>query len=355
MPLDVRPLRDDPAAWARELGVSREAIELYASSDVVDLHVESYLWTRMLGYDLAARHGWGPTRGRFLSQVDLPRLVEAGLTGAVFSIATWPFGRRATRARVLAENVAELRGAILAHPEHLALVTDHAGYVRARAEGRVAIWLAIQGGNALDSGPEDVLAAPEEIVRITLVHLTGSTLGGTSSPLGRERGLTPFGRSYVRQCNARRILVDLAHASRTTFWDALEVHDPALPPVVTHTGVSGVTPHWRNLDDDQLRAVADRGGVVGIIFQSTFLGDPLLRGRASSIVAHLEHASRVAGDGVLALGSDWDGLICTPADMRTVRELPVLVQRMLDRGWPEARIRGALGGNWLRVLRAIRP
>lgn len=355
MAFPVPDLRDDPAAWASRLRISREAVELYAACDVVDLHVESYLWTRMIGYDLTRRHGLGPGLGLLGSQADLPRLVEAGVAGVQLSIATWPFGRRAARTKALHDNVAELRAIVRAHADELALVHDHASWQRARAGGKLCVMLAIQGGNALDSGETDVLSAPEELLRVTLVHLTGSTVGGTSSPLGGERGLTPFGWSYVRQLDERRILVDLAHASKTAFWDAVSAHDPARPLVVTHTGVEGVTKHWRNLDDEQLQAIAATGGLVGIMFQSTFLGDGLFSGRAASVVAHLEHVVKVCGEDVAAIGSDFDGMIVPPRDLRDVTELPVLVQRMLDRGFPEARIRKILGGNFLRVLRELRP
>jgi membrane dipeptidase len=238
------------------------------------------------------------------------------------------------------------------------VVADAGGYGRARAEGRLAVFLAVQGGNALDSADDVRLLPDGAVLRITLMHLTDSVLGATSSPLGRSRGrggLTPAGRAMVEALNERRILVDLAHASKRTFSDALAVHDTGFPPVVTHTGVSAVRQSWRNLDDDQIRAVADRGGVVGIMYHRGFLGRPSWRVGAEAIVRHLEHAIAVGGEDVAALGSDWDGLIVTPRDMPTALDLPVLVDRMLARGWDEARIRRVLGTNALRLIAAIRP
>ncbi len=125
--------------------------------------------------------------------------------------------------------------------------------------------------------------------------------------------------------------------------------------MVSHTGVAGVTPHWRNVDDEQLRAVAATGGVVGIMYAAAFLGDPFLGGAAASIVAHLAHIIAVVGDDHAALGSDWDGAIVTPRDMPTCLELPRLVQLMLGRGWSAVRIHKLLGGNFLRALGALRP
>ena len=158
----------------------------------------------------------------------------------------------------------------------------------------------------------------------------------------------------IEALDERRILVDLAHASRRTFFDALAVHDRTVPPVVTHTGVSGVHPSWRNLADDQIRAVADRGGVIGIMYHRGFLGRPSRRVGAEAIVRHLEHTIAVGGEEAAALGSDWDGLIVTPRDMPTCLELPVLVDRMLSRRWPEDRIRRVLGTNALRLIEATR-
>ena len=113
-------------------------------------------------------------------------------------------------------------------------------------------------------------------------------------------------------------------------------------------------PHWRNLDDEQLRAIAATGGTIGIMYHSGFLGDPLLQGRLLSIVRHLEHVIEVVGDDHASLGSDWDGAIITPRDMPTCLELPRLVQAMLDRRWSEPRIQKILGGNFLRCLAALR-
>lgn len=345
-----------PEVRARRLGVSREAVELVDASDVIDLHVESFIWTRLLGYDLTRRHGRGPFGARFFSHVDLPRMREAGMSGAVFSIATNPLRRRSTRPGVLLRNVERLR-TILDGAPGCRVVASHSDWIRAREAGDLGCFIGIQGGNALDAHPDDVFRIPGDVVtRITLVHLSDSRLGSTSSPFGfRDVGLTPFGREYVQRLNERRILVDLSHISERGFRDAVEVHDRTQPLVVTHTGVQAVHQSWRNVDDRQIRAVAKTGGVVGIIFHTGFLGEGRTGQSADAIVRHMEHVIDVAGDDFVALGSDWDGFITTPRDMQTVLELPVLVQRMLDHGFQAERIRKVLGGNYLRVMQQIRP
>ena len=323
--------------------------------EIVDGHVESFVWTRVLGYDLGARHRDGLLGGRYYSQADLPRMHEAGMAGAVMSIATNPFRRAGRRTDVLMANLARLRRSLGADPR-VAVVSGYAGYRAARADGRLACFLGVQGANAW-SRPEDVIRTPE-VTRATLVHLTDSPLGATSSPLGRSRGrqgLTPVGREYVSALNQARVLVDLAHISRRGFWDALGAHDPDLPPVVSHTGVCGVFPSWRNLDDDQIRAVADRGGVIGIMFHRGFLGRPAREVTADAVVAHLAHLIAVGGEDVAALGSDYDGMIDPPRDLRTVVRWPALVDRMRAGGFSEDRVIRVLGGNYLRVVAAVRP
>jgi membrane dipeptidase len=112
--------------------------------------------------------------------------------------------------------------------------------------------------------------------------------------------------------------------------------------------------HWRNLDDEQIRAVAETGGTIGVMYQSSFLGDAYWGGRAVRIVDHLEHIIKVAGEDFASLGSDWDGAIITPRDLPTCLELPRLVQLMLDRGWSHDRIHKVMGANWLRALSHLR-
>ncbi|HEX7481112.1 MAG TPA: membrane dipeptidase [Polyangiales bacterium] len=350
--------RDDPAAWARALGVSREAVELYLASDVIDLHVDSFIWTRILGYDLRKRHGHGVLGARFYSQVDFPRALEAQLSGAMWSITTHPLRSARARAHTFVANVAKLRGIVQSVGDQLALVRSHAEYVAARAQGKHAVFLAVQGGNALDAD-ESTLALLDDsgVIRVTLVHLSSSRLGATSSPLrlGADAGLTRAGRRYIEGLNQRRVFVDLAHISRRGFFDALDVHDKAQPLIVTHTGVSAVHRSWRNLDDDQIRAVAETGGTIGVIFHGEFLGGSYLGGgRAVRIVDHLEHIVATVGEDHASLGSDFDGAIIPPADLRTCLELPRLVQLMLDRKFAPERVRKILGGNFLRTLRQLR-
>ncbi len=350
--------RADPGAWAHELGVSREAVDVYLASDVIDLHVNSFIWHRLLGRDPTTRHDpWFPLRGFFLGHADLPRLREAAVGGAAWIITTNPLRDGAERVATFLANVDEITRLFAGHPDEVALVTTAAEYRAARARGLHGAFIGVQGGNALDVDPSVLdRLAPGTLLLVTLVHLSSSPVGTTSSPLGllSPGGLGPTGIELVHALDARRIFVDLAHASPKAFWDAVAAHDASLPLMVSHTGVTGAHRHWRNLDDQQIRAVAHTGGVVGILFHAPFLGDPLFAGRVASVARHLEHLVRVGGSDIAALGSDWDGSIVTPRDMPTCLELPRLVEALLERRMPVDTIVRILGRNFLRALADLR-
>jgi len=340
---------------AAKLSVSAEAVALVRSSEVIDLHLESYIPPRLWGYDLSRRHDRHWLGGRFFGHLDFPRALDGGLTGAMWSIATNILRGARGRRRALAANVRGLRGALESY-EGIRVVRTFADWERARAGGEHGAMIAVQGGNALEA-MEDA-GELEDIVRVTVMHLSSSAFGTTSSParLGGKGGLSDAGKAFVERLDAARIFVDLAHVDRKGFWDAVDAHDRTLPLIVTHTGVVGVKPHWRNIDDDQIRAVAESGGVVGVMFEPGFLRAKGMANDAQMVIAHLEHVIRVGGEDAAALGSDYDGFIIPPPDLRDgFAAYFRLVQHMLDAGWTEARIRKVLGTNFLRSFAALRP
>lgn len=356
----------DPASLAARAGVSNEAVELLRTSEVVDLHLESFIPPRLWGYDLHRSHAGSFPWGFFFGHLDLPRVHAGGLTAAMWSIATNILQPRARRAEVLQANVRALC-ATLARDPAVAIVTDASGFRAARQAGKHAALVSVQGGNAFEARSDGGRIACEHvdpsgtITRVTVVHLSSSSLGGTSSPLrvAGPTGLSEMGREMVRALDRARVFVDLAHVSERGFWDAMEVHDRALPAIVTHTGMRAVHDMWRNLDDRQARAIADTGGVIGVIFEAGFLGPRLGPRRARdgrAVIAHLEAVIRAAGEGAAALGSDYDGFIVPPEELRD-GELAYarLVQHMLDARWREERIRNVLGLNFLRSFERLRP
>ena len=342
---------------AQKLGVSQRALDLCLDADLIDLHIDTFIPLRIWGYDVMRHHGVGPLRGYFFGHLDLPRMAEQGVTGAMWSITTNPFRSEANRFKVLQKNRARYEAMVAASHGKMVIASTPDAYAQARAEGVHAVLPAIQGGNALSGAPDlDAWLADRWLTRVTLVHLVDSVYGQSSSPLSLRQiqRLSARGKEIVQALDRARVFVDLAHIAAPSFWDAVEAHDPTLPLIATHTGVSGVVPHWRNLDDAQIGAIAKTGGVVGVIYAANFMGRPGGPRNCEMVAEHLEHIVKVAGEDVPAIGSDYDGAIVPPADMRDGRGHVRLVDALLRRGWNEAAVRKVMGGNFLASWRRLR-
>ena len=202
----------------------------------------------------------------------------------------------------------------------------------------------IEGAHALESDVRRVReVSARGVVFIGPVHLTNNAFGGSSS--GSDRGLTALGKSLLTEMNRAGVLLDLAHASQKTFYESLALTE--LPPLVSHGGVRAVHDTWRNLEDAQIRAVASRGGVIGVM-----LAPPALREASlGEALRHIEHVIDVGGEDVVAIGSDFDGYVTPPIG---ADGLPVLTELMLRRGFSDERIRKVLGSNVLRLLQSLR-
>jgi membrane dipeptidase len=344
---------------AKELKVSVEAVELTRSSDVIDLHVDSFIPQRLFGWNVLKRHRPELGGGVFFGHLDLPRGNDVGLKGAMWSITTNPFRSRESRWNIFQENLRRLQSTFDDSNGKIQMVRSTEEYFKAKKDGAHACFLSIQGGNALEAAPGGVASLPPGLLtRVTLVHLTNSAFGSTSSPLAcfrRDHHLTDQGKAFVRDLNRHRIFVDLAHIHPVSFWDVINVHDHSQPLIVTHTGVSGVHPHWRNLDDDQIQAIAKTGGVIGIIAHAGFLRPQDGKNDASLIVDHVEHVLRITGtDDHIGIGTDFDGFIIPPHGFRSASHYPRLTQEMLDRGWKSDRIQKVLGSNFLASFQHLR-
>lgn len=361
----------DPAALAKHHGVSLKAAEILLSSDVVDLHIDTFIPPRLplFRYDVTRHHTSGFLGGRFFGHLDIPRILESGLTGAMWSITTNPFRRATRRWVVFQKNFARFQQMVAATQSRLALASTAAEYRAARLTGAHVVLPAIQGGNALELAPNGLAAVRElpggvsasghhTIARVTLVHLTNTSYGITSSPFKLwkgKRGLTDLGRAFITDLNRHKVFVDLAHINAAGFWDAVAVHDKTQPLVATHTGVSGVKPHWRNLDDAQVKAIAETGGVIGVIYSQNFLARRGGPRDAGMVVEHMEHVMKVGGEDAVAIGTDYDGAIIPPKDLRSGNSYVRLVQKLIDRGHSDDVIRKLLGGNFLRAFEKLRP
>jgi len=371
------------------------AQRIWREAIVIDTHND--LPTKILDerYDPDVRHA--ATEGH----TDLPRLTESGLT-AVF-LSAWvdaPYAERTpdgSYQRALAYCDA-IHAFVARHPDRLLFATTSADVERAKREGKVAIFIGVEGGHAIQSSLDSLRTLYARGARyMTLTWNNGNAWAGSSigSNGTRTGGLTDFGKDVVREMNRIGMLVDLSHVSEQTFYDAIAVSRS--PVIASHSSARALADHPRNLTDDQLRAIARNGGVVNVNFYPRFIdstyrkavdaaeakaqayGDSLRAApgfdaakakaledaRRSELVAqipvtplsvlvdHIDHIAKVAGVDHVGIGSDFDGIPVAPVGMEDVTALPRLTQALLDRGYSDADVTKMLGGNMMRVMRLV--
>ena len=356
------------------------ALRLHDRTLVMDGHVDTPTLMLDEDYPVARRH----TDRR--AHLDLPRMEEGGLDAAFFSIYVAPYygnGARAVgRARAMIDAVTRQVEAT----DEAELATTAEDVRRIARSGRAAILLGLEGGHALAASPDTLRALADAGIRyVTLTHVNTNRWADSSQDEPRHGGLTDLGREMVRTMNEEDVLVDLAHVSDATFFDALAVS--TAPVIVSHSSCRHLTPTVRNVSDEQLRAVAQNGGVVMINFFDAMVNPALDRtvfaaahrqleregkglrslwsavydvkrardlpgATLSDVLDHIDHAVEVAGVDHVALGSDFDGVFDLPQGLEDVTRLPWITYGLLKRGYTEAEITKILGGNTLRVLGA---
>jgi membrane dipeptidase len=324
---------------------------LHEDSIVVDLHTDSLIAARAVGYRLAVRHHQPILERLGFYQADLPRLREGGVTGQFFGVVTSPIPEEGC-ADACRRQIQMLRD--VADEERLIWARGADDVRRAKRENTLAVFSGIEGAHNLEGSLETLRDFDRAGVRyLGLAHFTANAVAAPSGGKGASAvaPLTDFGRAVVAEMNRLAMIVDLAHVGRAAFLDACA--RSTRPVIVSHTGISAVYPLWRNIDDEQLRAVARSGGVVGIIFAWRYLGGR--REGIEMLTPHLEHVRKTVGARHLAIGSDFDGAIEPVRGLENVSRLPALTELLQRLKWTEEEIRGMLGENLLRVLDAHGP
>ena len=365
------------------------ALELHREAIVVDGHADTI--SRFLddGEDLGSETGKG--------HLDLPRMFRGGLDAQFMSCWVEPkYVQRKEAAKRALRMIDAVKRWAAGYPDRLAIARSAAEVRRAVARKKVCGILCIEGGHAIEEDLGLLRSFFELGVRyMTLTWNNSLSWAEAARDPGKVKGLTDFGRSVVREMNRLGMLVDLSHVSENTFWDAIAVTDT--PLIASHSCARALCDHVRNLRDDQLKALAKNGGVVGVNFYSGFLSqsfydrkkkadsdddvererareqhrdDPAAMDRALKdisrrydaseaamarppldlLVDHIEHIAKVAGIDHVGLGSDFDGVTALPEGVDDCSELPNLTRRLLERGFSPSDVRKILGENFLRVM-----
>jgi membrane dipeptidase len=318
--------------------------------------------------------------------------------------AIWPEpiawkGRFAHRTLSLIDGVLEQ---VRRHPTQLALCTTPADIVAARAAGKFAILMGIEGGHAIENSLALLRTYYALGVRyMTLTWANSNSWADSSGDLDdatipHHNGLTPFGREVIAEMNRLGMMVDVSHASDKTFADVLAA--TRAPILASHSAARALTRSPRNLTDDQLLALAANGGVCMVNFYAAFIDENyrqavltiksersvahaalaaeyvarnepipfrlsnqidrdfaarLQRPPLESLIDHFDHIIRVAGIDHVGIGSDFDGISALPEGIDSAADLPKITAALLGRGHSAEDLQKVLGGNLMRVFGAV--
>lgn len=215
-------------------------------------------------------------------------------------------------------------------------------------EGETAFLLSVEGCDLLRDGMSQLDAWDKMGVRMLALTWNYPNCVGTPACVNDDDPLTPFGREAVQEMARRHLAVDVSHLNRGGFFDLLEMR---LHPLASHSCAAALCPHPRNLTDDQLRALFQAGGYVGVNFYPYFLSAD---GTADldTVCRHVEHMLHMGGEGKIGFGSDFDGIGCKPRGLDGPQDLPALVTR-LTAAFGEKTARGIAGQNLVAYFNTL--
>ena len=277
-------------------------------------------------------------------QINFPKMRKAGIDAGFFAVDV-TLALKNQLAYAL-DGIGYLLNDLEGSRAAATIVRSAADLLTAKAEGKVGIILAIEHADCTERSLHVVRMLYELGVRsIGLTHNVSSCAADGCFEARDRVGLSHFGKALIGEMNRLGMLVDLAHISPAGFFDALQV--TSKPVIFSHGNAKRLCDHPRNLSDDQLRALATNGGVIGLSYVPIFVDT--VKPTLERLLDHVDHVVSVAGIDAVALGSDFDG---GGTLLKDATALPHITDGLVKRKYGESEIRKILGENALRVVRA---
>ena len=359
--------------------------DLHSRAIVSDLHNDLISKIFDDGVDIGIRNQ--------TTHLDIPKINEGGIDFLL--CAAWPSPKieHYHQSKHVFDMIDGFFSALDKYPGKIELALTAADIRRITATDKIAVMVSIEGGQAI----EEDLAMLRMFHRIgvrslTLTWMNNTKWADSSNPnrakfgtkyfqkIPVHNGLTDFGRKVIREMNRLGMIVDVSHASDKTTWDVLEVSTK--PIIASHSSAYGVSAHFRNINDDLLRAIAKNNGVIGVNFYPSYVdkefnnrlkkelsllvkpGDSATRiqrteaGRLAApplslIMEHINYMVKVAGIDHIALGSDFDGIEYTPQGLEDGTKLINITRELVRQGYLDEDILKIMGGNVMRVIEEI--
>ena len=263
----------------------------------------------------------------------------------------FPKGRMSITPATYTDSIFDIIESTVARvPDYLGIARTSADLYANKQMGKKSIMLGIENGLAIEHSLDKLRHfADRGIVYMTLCHNGDNDICDSARGCNTHNGVSEFGEQVIKEMNRLGIMVDMSHAGEKSFYDALEISEK--PIVCSHSNSRILCDHPRNLTDDQLRAIAKKGGVVHTTFYHGFLQKT---GEADILdgIRHLEHAIEIMGIDHVGIGTDFDGDggVC---GMRDASDIQQFTRQLLRRRYSENDIAKIWGGNWLRVMEEV--
>jgi len=327
---------------------------------------------------------------------DLARWKEGGLDVQVFSV--FCDGTKINPYDYANQQMDSLDAVVKRNPSKIKKVANTKEILKTVKQGKIAALFGIEGGHMIENDLGKLTNFYNRGARYMTLTWNNSTDWATSAydetftPDLKHKGLTDFGKQIITKMNQLGMIVDVSHIGEQTFWDVLNT--TTKPIIASHSSVYALCKHERNLNDEQIKAIAKNGGVIQVNFHPGFI-DPdfdakeiaffqkyaeeldslmkngmdewhsmdylykkyadeaySMRPPLSVLIDHIDHIAKLVGADYVGIGSDFDGIILTPKELDDVTAYPLITKALVEKGYREKDILKILGGNFLSVLKA---
>ena len=335
--------------------MEENVFRLHREATVVDTHCDT-LKCLMPAFTLPRNSQWddrsdvGMGVRSELGHIDIPRLKEGGVDCQVFAISSVRDRTRPYALRTAMEMIDIFYRECGKHKDAIVPVTTHGDIMKAVNEGKVAAMLSIEGADVIE-GKIGMLRVFHRLgVRMVgLVHSLRNELADGVADDRTKGGLSELGVQAVEELDRLGVLIDVSHLSDAGFWDLMDVAKG--PVMASHSNSRAVCPHPRNMTDEMIEAMADRGGVMGMNFAPSFVHPT--QATVQGVVDHIDHIVDLVGPDHVGLGSDFDGIPYTPVGLEDVTRMPNITAELVERGYVEEDVRKILGENHLRLIKEV--
>ncbi len=332
----------------RVLGLHRDAV-------VVDTHCDTLKcltpdFTRIKGSMWEDRSGVGLGTKSELGHVDIPRLREGGVDCQVFAVSSERDRAPPYALRTALDMIGTFYSECERNRDAIQPVTSYDEIMEAVRNGKVAAMLSIEGADVIE-GRLSVLRTFYRLgVRMVgLVHSLRNPLADGVADARTRGGLSELGVQVVEELDRLGVVIDVSHISDPGFWDVMDI--AKRPVVASHSNSRSVCPHPRNMTDEMIQALAERGGVMGMNFAPSFVHSK--EPSVETLVDHIDHIVGLVGPDHVGLGSDFDGIPSTPRGLEDAARMPNITAELVRRGYSEEDVRKILGGNHLKLFRKV--